>query len=686
MHFITAPLRSRLLGAVLLAALAPCSALGQAWSVSTIDVVDSGQPHALVYGNGRFVMVMRTGSVPLLWSTEGTNWQPVLSPPPLSDVEFIGGAFYGIGRGSVWRSVDGNVWTSVRQGLANSEISATDGRGMMIAGPTPTRTLTYSPDMEVWRATAPLPFTRGVVGEDVFITHFGFGAGRYFVSYLITGNTATGVANGYAVSTVDGTEWTTLSNSAVFAGNNQRAVLYSGTLLGVSTDGTNFAFSPRPAELRDLSTKLLAAGDRFFSTHFLTSSQDGIAWAPLANLSIPTTATFTCIAYGNGRYVAGGWDLPFGAPRSNNVLAVLPAAGAPVLTRQPAAQTTIEGRPTTLTVALENPDANTSFQWRRNGINLPGATLASLTIAATPLASAGDYTVLVRNGHGSMLSAPAPVAVVPVAQAGRLVNLSVLGALDRPDDSLTVGFVVSATGTRVKPLLVRAGGPSLSGFGVSAPNADPKLELFAQGNRIAQNDDWGGGATLAAAGTQVGAFPYASPTSKDAALFSDTIPAGPCTFVITANGGAAGVVLGEVYDATPEATIGVNTPRLVNVSVAKRLAASATLSAGFVIAGTTPVTVLLRAVGPGLSPHGVTDAVADPVLTVYRSGTPAAIATNDNWGGGAELRDVFTAVGAFPITANDAAVRLVLPPGNYSAQTAAGAVAGTVLVEIYEVQ
>jgi hypothetical protein len=271
-----------------------------------------------------------------------------------------------------------------------------------------------------------------------------------------------------------------------------------------------------------------------------------------------------------------------------------------------------------------------------------------------------------------------------VAQAGRLVNLSVLAALERPDDTLTVGFVVGGTGTRAKPLLVRAAGPSLSGFGVSAPNADPRLELFAQGSPIGQNDDWGGGAVLAAAATQVGAFPYAAATSRDAAFFSESIAAGPCTFVISGNGAGTGTVLGEVYDATPASTIDLSSPRLVNVSVAKRLAANATLSAGFVIAGTTPVTVLLRAVGPGLAPFGVSDALADPVLTVYRTGTPAAIATNDNWGGGAELRDVFTSVGAFSLAANDAALPLTLAPGNYTAQTAAGTAAGTVLIEVYE--
>lgn len=58
------------------------------------------------------------------------------------------------------------------------------------------------------------------------------------------------------------------------------------------------------------------------------------------------------------------------------------------------------------------------------------------------------------------------------------------------------------------------------------------------------------------------------------------------------------------------------------------------LIAGFVVGGAGTggnKSVLLRGIGPALMPLGVSEALEDPVLTLFR-GT-SAIALNENWGG-----------------------------------------------------
>jgi hypothetical protein len=52
-----------------------------------------------------------------------------------------------------------------------------------------------------------------------------------------------------------------------------------------------------------------------------------------------------------------------------------------------------------------------AYQWRRNGVNLLGATSASLVLSSVSMSNAGSYDVVV-SGFGSVTSAPAALAVV----------------------------------------------------------------------------------------------------------------------------------------------------------------------------------------------------------------------------------------------------------------------------------
>jgi len=113
---------------------------------------------------------------------------------------------------------------------------------------------------------------------------------------------------------------------------------------------------------------------------------------------------------------------------------------------------------------------------------------------------------------------------------------------------------------------------------------------------------------------------------------------------------------------------------------------------GFVIEGTAPRSVLLRAVGPALTATGKSAAtlLADPVLTLYRSGK--RIAANDDWKTNANAAAILTAqtaTGAAPplsAASKDAALLLTLAPGTYTLSVA-GKSGGTglVLVEIVPV-
>ena len=351
-------------------------------------------------------------------------------------------------------------------------------------------------------------------------------------------------------------------------------------------------------------------------------------------------------------------------------------------------QTVIAGSPVTLTVSAIGSTPMT-FQWLRDGVPVAGATSSSLSLADARTAVSGSYVLRITNFAGTITSAPSLLTVNPVS---RISNLSIRTLVGGNTGTLTVGLTVGGEGALgTKPLLLRAAGPTLTAFGVGGTLADPRLALLSGQTTIGENDDWAGSAEIAATSSSVGAFSFASPTSKDAALAQAAAPGG-YTVRISGPGTSSGVALAEVYDTTPSDDFVVSTPRLINVSALTQVGTGGDiLIAGFSITGVTPKTVLVRGIGPTLAAFGVSGALADPVLDLYASGATSALSSNDNWSAASnatQVADAAAGVGAFALTAGskDAVLLVTLPPGTYTAQISGVAnTTGTALVEIYEV-
>jgi alpha-tubulin suppressor-like RCC1 family protein len=85
--------------------------------------------------------------------------------------------------------------------------------------------------------------------------------------------------------------------------------------------------------------------------------------------------------------------------------------GGPFVTRHPFYQTLNVGTTASLEVeALGDPPL--SYQWRFNGIDLQGATNASITFSTALLESAGSYACVISNRFGNTVSAPAILTVL----------------------------------------------------------------------------------------------------------------------------------------------------------------------------------------------------------------------------------------------------------------------------------
>lgn len=263
----------------------------------------------------------------------------------------------------------------------------------------------------------------------------------------------------------------------------------------------------------------------------------------------------------------------------------------------------------------------------------------------------------------------------------RLVNISTRARVGSGEAVAIAGFVIS--GNESKPVLIRAVGPTLgTAFQVPGALASPRVDLYQGTTIIATNSGIAGNRIAIDAVAQgAGAFALGA-AGTDAAILTTLAP-GTYTAIVSSTTTSAGVALVEVYDlSAPSAG-----QKLLNISTrASAGTAENTLIAGFVVPAGTTKRVLIRGVGPGLTPFGVTGVLAQPTLSLLSGGN--TVAQNAVWGTSPDAAAITAAsgqVGAFGLATNDAALVLTLAPGNYTAQVvgAAGAT-GVALIEVYE--
>ena len=273
-----------------------------------------------------------------------------------------------------------------------------------------------------------------------------------------------------------------------------------------------------------------------------------------------------------------------------------------------------------------------------------------------------------------------------------------LGHPDTASPAQFVGAIMNSTASDTDTLQADdiSGVKALYGTQISPP--------VITSNPVSRTVSTTGSFTFALTATGIGPFTYSwvyfAPGTNTAEIFRLAQSASYTIGAVEPGDagnyyGVAGNLAGFVVSSG--ATLTVNP---VSVSASSRLANISTrgvvgtgdgiLITGFVIAGTTNKTVIIRAAGPALAGYGVPGALLDPSLEIVRQSTGATVATNDNWETGnnvAALNAQFQRLGAFAFTSGskDAAVIATLPPGVYSAKlSGVGGTTGVALVEAYD--
>ena len=152
----------------------------------------------------------------------------------------------------------------------------------------------------------------------------------------------------------------------------------------------------------------------------------------------------------------------------------------------------------------------------------------------------GKYTAIISGENNTTGVALAEVYDLDTATGAILSNISTRGFVETGNQVLIGGFIVQ--GSTTQKVLVRALGPTLTGFGVTGALADPTLELRdVNGNLIDSNDNWK--STNQAAITATGLQP---PNDSESAILR-TLNAGSYTAIVQGANSTTGVALVEVY-------------------------------------------------------------------------------------------------------------------------------------------
>ncbi|NOT63798.1 MAG: hypothetical protein HOP19_26585, partial [Acidobacteria bacterium] len=248
--------------------------------------------------------------------------------------------------------------------------------------------------------------------------------------------TAAAIAHNLSLTVTDAGGLTaTASVLLSVAANNPPSLAY---VLGHNvTLGGSLNITPSFTPNDDTSTPVLTVNSAGTYTGGVTVNAAGLVSltnaAPAGTHTVKIRATDNCGA-------------------TTDVSLIINVCAPPAITAQPQAATVAGGSPATFSVTATG--SNLTYQWRKNGGNLNGATLATLTINNAQLLDAGIYSVVVSNSCGTVTSDNAQLTVnspptitlaQPVTrQQGSAATISGI-AMVRDNETSASSLIVTAT-------------------------------------------------------------------------------------------------------------------------------------------------------------------------------------------------------------------------------------------------
>jgi uncharacterized delta-60 repeat protein len=394
----------------------------------------------------RYVQVGAGGEIWLSTDGAAAQWTPRGSHGGIyrfASVQYNGESFVAVGsNGNVLISDDGHSWQRYDLGTGHWLTDFKEGNGRVVV-------TTEFGDLISVADSVP---TTLQLGDNVRNNSIVYGAGRFVIvgdggrtrtssdGFAWTTTDIAGVTQnltsvlhfknlfvavgqgGRIVTSPDGTTWTTrISNTTQ---NLHRLRAIDGVLYAVgdnrtiltSADGLAWSALPSPSFTNSYDIYGFAYRDiaKLHDGYYIASSQgiliktrDFVGYSRVAQLA--SREDLSSMAVGAGRIVISGMD---GGALLSSTLPQL-GSGLQIAVQPRPSNTVNAGNNVVLTVVAHAPEA-LNFQWKKNGVVIPGATGATLFLPATTPLTSGTYTVDVWAGTGTpIVSAPAVVTIIP---------------------------------------------------------------------------------------------------------------------------------------------------------------------------------------------------------------------------------------------------------------------------------
>ncbi|MEY2520290.1 MAG: hypothetical protein QOF24_2049 [Verrucomicrobiota bacterium] len=358
-----------------------------------------------------------------------------------------------------------------------------------------------------------------------------------------------------------------------------------------------------------------------------------------------------------------------------------------------------------------------SYQWRKNGVSIPGATSNSYTLNSGSSSDTGSYDIVISNSCGSDISNAIAFTVhtfslnlasqnFGVSGSNSSVNVSCTGSCNWTAVSnasfITVTSGSSGTGNGTVGFTVapnpnsgqRSGTITIAGltFSVTQDGTNCSYSITPTSQTLSASASTNTVAVTAGAGCAWTA------TSNDSFLSINSGASGSgngtVTYTIAANSSISPrtgtlTIAGQTFTVTQGAA-----GLVANVSTRLQVGQDDdALFEGFIIQGPpgSIKKIIVRALGPFLAGFGVADYLANPTLDIFQGSN--RIAMNDDWRttqiGGIITADQSTeiATGGFaPSNELESAIIANLAPGSYTAVVRGlGNTTGIGLVDAFDV-
>jgi hypothetical protein len=396
-----------------------------------------------------------------------------------------------------------------------------------------------------------------------------------------------------AVGAVSGNATVATSDTSITA----PSVALKGT--GLSTTGPTILTQPvsQSVTIGQTATFSVSATGTNPITYQWKKNGTNISGATSTSYTTPAAAT----SDGGAQFTVLVTDAVGSVTSNAATLTVTATAVAPTISTQPANQTVVAGQTATFSVVASGT-APLSYQWKKNGANLSGATSANYTTPVTSNSDSGlQFSVVVTNAAGSVTSNVASLTVnTPVTITSQPASQSVTAGR-------TATFSVTATGSFSISYQWRKNGANITGatsssYTTPATTASDNGSQFSVVLTSVTGSITSNTATLTVTAVPVAPAITTQPANRTVIVgqtttFSvTTTGTTPMTYQWRKNGANVGGATGASYTtpATTTADNGAQFSSVVTNSVGTATSNNATLTVN------TPVTITSQPAGQSL--------------------------------------------------------------------------------------